>query len=83
MSRRTRERAAAEAATAPEVVERLEQLLDTQQQRVWVVCSIPDCRHHENGHCTLFSQGEAPRMKPGVPCDRFEAASAAAAGEEH
>ena len=60
------------AGTNSEVAETLDKVLTGPNDRAYVICSYLDCKLNTNGHCTIYTVLDVPRMKTGKPCNSYE-----------
>ncbi|BCG45918.1 hypothetical protein GEOBRER4_n0691 [Citrifermentans bremense] len=65
-------RVAALAGTNGEVAETLDKVLTGPNDRAYLVCNYLDCKLNINGHCTIYTVLDVPRMKTGEPCKSYE-----------
>lgn len=52
----------------PATLAEVARIVSDVDDRGWIVCNSSDCKHADNGKCTIFAMKDVLPMKPGVPC---------------
>lgn len=63
------------AGTDPDVIEKLDQVLNGENDRAFIICSYHDCTNNSQGRCTIFAVQDVPKMKRTAPCERYMTAT--------
>jgi hypothetical protein len=65
-------RLVARVASDPTVAEQLDFLLQHQDDRAYVLCTISDCQHNLHGHCTVYTVTALNAGSPDKPCAEYK-----------
>jgi hypothetical protein len=72
MTHRKKQMVALAIAKNQQVVDTLDQVLRHPGDRAYVVCTISDCRHIDQGKCKIFTVASPPKRGANGFCDRYE-----------
>ena len=65
------EKAAAVIGRQPDVVEKLDSLMNYPNDRAYIVCSFLDCVHNVKGECTIFTVLDPVARAADQPCSKY------------
>ena len=65
------EKAAAVIGRQPDVVEKLDSLMNCPNDRAYIVCSFLDCVHNVKGECTIFTVLDPVERAADQPCSKY------------